>query len=139
MITQRTQTPQITLVAINAADLSSFFVDKASKVLHERSVTTQDQTYSGSSEAARLPPAIAEQHKAACDARESGYIDPDTGKFVLTSWFLLSQGKCCGKGCRHCPWPAEAQAKSQREDVPAWPDEKVSELARGAYEKDNHR
>ena len=45
------------------------------------------------------------RHDAASTAREAGYFDPESGKFVLTSWFLLSQGRCCGKGCRHCPWP----------------------------------
>ena len=102
-------------------------------------VMTRDETYSGTLGSARLSTATERLHRQACDARKSGYIDPETGKFVLTSWFLLSQGKCCGKGCRHCPWPAEAQAASQRDNVPAWPDESVSELARGAYEKGNHR
>lgn len=114
-------------------------MDKLLKVLHERPVATHDETYSGSPEAARLTPAAVKLHQLACDARESGYIDPETGKFVLTSWFLLSQGQCCGKGCRHCPWPVEAQAASKREDVPAWPDKEMSELARGAFEKDEQR
>jgi Family of unknown function (DUF5522) len=25
--------------------------------------------------------------------------------FVLSAWYLLKQGKCCGRGCRNCPYP----------------------------------
>ena len=60
-------------------------------------------------------------------------------KFVLTSWFLLSQGRCCGKGCRHCPWPETAQRASKRDNVPAWPDKEMEQLALGAYEKEDKR
>lgn len=34
----------------------------------------------------------------------AGYIDPDTGYFVLTAAELLARGECCGQGCRHCPY-----------------------------------
>ncbi len=38
-------------------------------------------------------------------AGEPGYLDPDTGLFVLTAIALAARGRCCGEGCRHCPYP----------------------------------
>ena len=32
------------------------------------------------------------------------YIDQETGRVVLTSYFLKKRGMCCGSGCRHCPY-----------------------------------
>lgn len=26
------------------------------------------------------------------------------GRWVLTDWFLLKRGYCCGSACRHCPY-----------------------------------
>jgi hypothetical protein len=46
-------------------------------------------------------------HDAAVAAGEAGYLDPDTGLFVLTAQYLLDRGHCCGNGCRHCPYPPE--------------------------------
>jgi hypothetical protein len=28
----------------------------------------------------------------------------DGGRWVLTEWFFLKRGYCCGSGCRHCPF-----------------------------------
>jgi hypothetical protein len=59
---------------------------------------------------ARLPedhPRRAEilaAHAAACLAGQAGYLDPETGLFVLTTDFLTHRGTCCGRGCRHCPY-----------------------------------
>jgi hypothetical protein len=47
---------------------------------------------------------IVAAHTAALDAGEAGYLDPDTGLFVLTAGFLAERGTCCGRGCRHCPY-----------------------------------
>jgi hypothetical protein len=44
-------------------------------------------------------------HDAAETADEAGYLDPDSGLFVLTAAFLAARGACCGRGCRHCPYP----------------------------------
>jgi hypothetical protein len=41
-------------------------------------------------------------------------MDPQSGKFVLTSFYLASRGRCCGNGCRHCPWPADVQERAGR-------------------------
>ena len=46
-----------------------------------------------------------EAHDAAVAAGEAGYLDPDTGLFVLTATYLADRGTCCGNGCRHCPYP----------------------------------
>lgn len=60
-------------------------------------------------------------HALACQKGQPGYMDPGSGKFALSSFYLTRQGHCCGQGCRHCPWPADAQRKAGRPDVPAWP------------------
>ena len=43
-------------------------------------------------------------HDAAVERGEAGYLDPDTGLFVMTSAYLLDRGYCCDNGCRHCPY-----------------------------------
>ena len=58
----------------------------------------------------RLPPdhpqhaAIIAAHDAALASGEAGYIDPVTGLFVLSAGFLAARARCCGRGCRHCPY-----------------------------------
>jgi hypothetical protein len=34
----------------------------------------------------------------------------ENGLMVLTAHFLLKRGYCCGSGCRHCPYPKEAES-----------------------------
>lgn len=53
-------------------------------------------------------PRIRAAHDAAVAAGEPGYLDPDSGLFVLTAAHLAAQGTCCGSGCRHCPYGADA-------------------------------
>lgn len=43
-------------------------------------------------------------HAAALADDQPGYLDPDTGLFVLTAGFLAARGTCCDRGCRHCPY-----------------------------------
>jgi hypothetical protein len=43
-------------------------------------------------------------HAAALADGRPGYLDPETGLFVLTAGFLADRGTCCGRGCRHCPY-----------------------------------
>ena len=58
----------------------------------------------------RLPPdapsreQILAVHAEALRAGDAGYLDPDTGLFVLTAGFLADCGYCCERGCRHCPY-----------------------------------
>lgn len=47
---------------------------------------------------------ILAAHAAALAAGEPGYPDPETGLFVLTAGFLAARERCCGSGCRHCPY-----------------------------------
>ena len=28
----------------------------------------------------------------------------ENGKFVFTAYYHLKRGRCCGNGCRHCPY-----------------------------------
>ncbi len=60
-------------------------------------------------------------HIAACRRGESGYIDPDTGLFVMTSVYLRERDYCCGSGCRHCPYTEAERAAAGRPNFGAWP------------------
>ena len=60
---------------------------------------------------------IQKLHRAACLRGDSGYIDPNTGFFVLTSKYLRTRGSCCGAGCRHCPYSAEEQKAAGRATI----------------------
>ncbi|GDX82276.1 hypothetical protein LBMAG42_40870 [Deltaproteobacteria bacterium] len=52
---------------------------------------------------------------AEADARgEQGYFDPYSGLFVMTASGLRNRRYCCGKGCRHCPFPSEEQRRAGR-------------------------
>lgn len=43
-------------------------------------------------------------HAAAVERGDDGYLDPQSGLFVLTAAYLEQRGYCCGEGCRHCPF-----------------------------------
>lgn len=62
-----------------------------------------------------------ELHRAACERGEDAYTNPDTGLFVMTSVYHARRGRCCGNGCRHCPYPDAAQRQAGRPNRPAWP------------------
>eukprot|EP00505_MAST-04D_sp_SCG-Rhode-Island_P004914 Stramenopile-MAST_4_protein_4914 len=47
---------------------------------------------------------IEELHARACQAKEETYIDPNSGLTVFTEFSHLKRGRCCGCGCRHCPY-----------------------------------
>ena len=62
-------------------------------------------------------------HRAACDAHKESYTDPKTGYHVFTEYGLRKRGRCCGSGCRHCPYAHERVPKSrlmQRMNQPAF-------------------
>ena len=46
---------------------------------------------------------IEDLHNQAIKENKSYYIDPATGSRVYTS-IDLNKRKCCGNGCRHCPY-----------------------------------
>lgn len=62
-------------------------------------------------------------HERACAAGELFYTDPISGLSVMTRVAHERRGRCCGSGCRHCPFahsgvaPAARTAKIQ---VGAW-------------------
>ena len=61
-------------------------------------------------------PRLVKAHEQAITRGNAGYIDPYTGWFVMTAASLKDRGYCCGKGCRHCPWPPDVQKKAGRPD-----------------------
>ncbi len=61
-----------------------------------------------------LSPETLRRHAQADALGQDGYLDPDTGYFVLTAGFLRRRGHCCGKGCRHCPYPPDEQRRAGR-------------------------
>lgn len=61
-----------------------------------------------------LTPEVRAAHAAAVAAGEDTYRDPATGFLVMTAPYLARRGRCCGSGCRHCPYPAEEQARAGR-------------------------
>jgi hypothetical protein len=60
------------------------------------------------SEQARVAHATAQ-----AEGRDT-YRDPATGLQVMTAAALARRGACCGSGCRHCPYPADEQARAGR-------------------------
>lgn len=67
--------------------------------------------------AGTLPPHIARAHEEAVDRGDEGYLDPDTGLFVMTAAALAARGACCGSGCRHCPYGADEQRAAGRPTI----------------------
>lgn len=57
---------------------------------------------------------ITTLHEAAVARGAAGYFDPDSGLYVLTAAFLEARGRCCGTGCRHCPYPPEMWPPQKR-------------------------
>ena len=64
-----------------------------------------------------------EMHDAACARGDHTYIDPQTGFMVFTRVGLLDRGRCCGAGCRHCPFGHESvklEARTRKIQQAAW-------------------
>ena len=53
-----------------------------------------------------------EQDKHFVEGRDYYYED---GLMVLTSSYLLARGYCCGRGCRHCPFPQDEERLEQKD------------------------
>ncbi|WP_261593152.1 DUF5522 domain-containing protein [Pseudoalteromonas holothuriae] len=52
---------------------------------------------------------IAEQRALARPFKHSGVVegldyDIENGLLVMSRWAHLKRGRCCGNGCRHCPF-----------------------------------
>mmetsp|Transcript_28540 Transcript_28540/g.67824 ORF Transcript_28540/g.67824 Transcript_28540/m.67824 type:complete len:635 (-) Transcript_28540:43-1947(-) len=62
-------------------------------------------------------------HKEACERGERFYLDPKTGYQVMTEVAHKKRGKCCGCGCRHCPYNhanVPSTERAARIQQPAW-------------------
>jgi len=62
-------------------------------------------------------------HEAAVARGETIYLDPETGFTVFTKLGLLARERCCGAGCRHCPYGHESvpiERRAARIQQPAW-------------------
>lgn len=57
-----------------------------------------------------LGAAIAQRHACAVASSSPTYLDPATGNEVFTAAALAARSRCCGCGCRHCPFTAENAA-----------------------------
>lgn len=57
---------------------------------------------------------ILAAHARAVEAGQSMYADPETGLHVLTAGYLAERGRCCGNGCRHCPYVRDAGGDQSR-------------------------
>lgn len=69
-------------------------------------------------------------HEKACNNGEDFYIDPKTGYMVMTKVKHQNRGKCCGSGCRHCPYGhVNVKDKAMRIQVPALIHKPTSGLA----------
>jgi len=53
-------------------------------------------------------------HKEACERNDRFYIDPITGYQVMTEVAHKNRGRCCGCGCRHCPYSHAGVPLSER-------------------------
>ena len=62
----------------------------------------------------QLDPRVQQAHDDALTRGDAGYFDPLSGLFVMTSRTLADRGKCCGSGCRHCPYSPEEQLRAGR-------------------------
>lgn len=62
-------------------------------------------------------------HESACKAGARTYTDPQSGFQVFTRLGLLERGRCCGAGCRHCPFhhaSIPTADRPSRIQQPAW-------------------
>ena len=73
-----------------------------------------------------------EHHRKAQKKRKVGYIDPDSGLFVMTEQTLRNRGKCCGNGCRHCPYGRSLAGGNSHEENKIYVPDGVDDIPRGA-------
>lgn len=60
-------------------------------------------------------------HDEACKKGQLTYKDPDSGYSVFTELGLRQRGRCCGSGCRHCPYHhVNVHDKATKIQQPAW-------------------
>lgn len=60
-------------------------------------------------------------HREACNAGQMTYTDPETKYQVFTELAHKARGRCCGSGCRHCPFDhINVKDKAKRIQQPAF-------------------
>mmetsp|Transcript_12854 Transcript_12854/g.24131 ORF Transcript_12854/g.24131 Transcript_12854/m.24131 type:complete len:742 (-) Transcript_12854:317-2542(-) len=60
-------------------------------------------------------------HKGACEKGQLTYMDPETGYQVFTEVAHRARGRCCGSGCRHCPYDhVNVKDKARKINQPAF-------------------
>jgi ABC-type Fe3+-hydroxamate transport system substrate-binding protein/diphthamide synthase (EF-2-diphthine--ammonia ligase) len=60
-------------------------------------------------------------HEEACREGRDAYVDPSSGYRVFTRHAHEKRGRCCGSGCRHCPYDhANVRDKAGRIQQPAF-------------------
>lgn len=73
---------------------------------------------------------VFETHERACAEGRETYLDPAAGFVVFTRLALEQRGRCCGCGCRHCPFGHErVKNKAARIQQPAFLHERVKRKA----------
>lgn len=78
-----------------------------------------------------MPDLVQDAHDEAAAQGLATYTDPDTGYSVFTSVGLKARGKCCGCGCRHCPFQhAAVNLEVSEEQIrnPAWLTESIENV-----------
>jgi len=64
------------------------------------------------------------RHRQACEEEETFYEDPQKrGAKVFTEFAHKKRGRCCGSGCRHCPFAHDRTKMEKRAEniyQPAW-------------------
>mmetsp|Transcript_19066 Transcript_19066/g.62170 ORF Transcript_19066/g.62170 Transcript_19066/m.62170 type:complete len:451 (-) Transcript_19066:45-1397(-) len=64
---------------------------------------------------------IFQTHEDACEHGKLSYTDPETGYMVMTRLAHERRGRCCGSGCRHCPFAhANVKDKASKIQQPAF-------------------
>eukprot|EP00045_Choanoeca_perplexa_P009916 m.98360 g.98360 ORF g.98360 m.98360 type:complete len:336 (+) comp15079_c0_seq1:1122-2129(+) len=62
-------------------------------------------------------------HQEACARQDKFYTDPTSGLLVMTEVVHRQRGRCCGSGCRHCPYTHEnvpLKRRGAKISQPAW-------------------
>ena len=90
--------------AIRSLDFSADGIKGFQKVTMRSSLATPEAAPTECNETVPDIEDFDTLHRAACDQGDLFYTDPTTGLCVFTEVAHKKRGKCCGSGCRHCPY-----------------------------------
>lgn len=71
-------------------------------------------------------------HRQAQKNGSLGYIDPDSGLFVMTEQTLRARKRCCGNGCRHCPFGRSLPGGTKKEENIVFLPKGIDSIPQGA-------